>query len=282
MSSPSIPRPGFSALICGISGTGKSYCQRTISQCIVPSSGKTLEYATIVTDRHSLAIIQEDPKAHYIYIPPVSGDWSVLRETFRNTNALSYEGLCGLKAGIKKEKCTAMLDVVAALNSFKCEHCGKDLGDVSTWGTDRVLIFDHLSGISEMSRQLSVGLRQVMTQGEYGVAMQNIYNLLTSIIRNCTCHIAVMAHIEKEKDEVSGLVYDMVQTLGQKLAPQLPKEFSDVIRADKQGTNFFWTTVFNNMAVKGMNVEIASNLRPSFELLFAGWLKRGGVVTETR
>lgn len=275
------PRPGFSALICGISGTGKSYCQRTISRCIT-SSGKPLEYFTLVTDRHSLAIIQEDPQAHYIYIPPVGADWGAMRETLRNTNNLSYAGLCDMKGGIQKEKCRQMLQVIEALNSFKCEHCNRDFGDISTWGTDRVFIFDHLSGLSEMSRQLTVGLRQVMTQGEYGVAMQNIYNLLTAIIRNSQCHIVVMAHIEMEKDEVSGLIYQMVQTLGRKLAPELPKEFSDVIRADKNGTSFFWTTVFNNMATKGTNLEVASSLKPSFELLFDGWIKRGGVVMETK
>lgn len=274
-------RPGFSALICGVSGTGKSYCQRTARRCINPGTGKPLEAFSIVTDRHSLAVIQEEPAAHYIYIPPVAADWSVLQETFANTNKLTYEGLCGMKAGIRKPECTQLLKVVAALNKFECEHCGKNFGDVSQWKTDRLLIIDHLSGISTMSRQLTVGLRQIMSQGEYGVAMTNISNLLSALTGGCSCHLAVMAHIEQEKDDVSGLIYHMAQTLGQKLAPQLPKEFSDVIRADKQGTSFFWTTVYNNMAVKGINAEIASNLAPSFEVLFNGWLKRGGVVEET-
>lgn len=275
-------KPGFSALICGVSGTGKSYCQRTISNCKIPGTDKTLEYFTVVTDRHSKAIIQEDPRAHYIYIPPVGADWNVLRTAFKNTNELSYAALCDLKVGVEKKKCNQMLEVVEALNSFKCQHCNRNFGDVATWQTDRVLIFDHLSGISEMSRQLTVGLRQVMTQGEYGVAMQNIYSLLTSIIRNSTCHIAVMAHIEMEKDEVSGLIYQMVQTLGRKLAPELPKEFSDVIRTDKSGAKFFWTTIYNNMAVKPTNVELSQSLEPTFELLFNGWLKRGGQVVETK
>lgn len=275
------PRPGFSAMLCGVSGTGKSFCVRTISDCIIPGTSDALEPFVIVTDRHSLAMIQQDPRCHYIYIPPMAGDWAVLKESMKLINNLTYEGLSSLKTGIKKEKCTQLIQCVDALNSFQCEHCGRNFGDVSTWGTDRVLVIDHLTGISEMSRQLTVGLRPTMHEGEWGVAMQNIFNFLTPVIRNCTCHFTLMAHIEMEKDEVSGLIYQMASTLGKKLAPKLPSEFSDVIRADKNGTQFYWTTIFNHMAVKGSNLPTAQTIKPSFKELFNGWLALGGQVVRT-
>lgn len=276
------PRPGFSAMICGISGTGKSHCQRTIYDCKITGSDRTLESFSIITDRHSLAVVQQEPRAHYVYIPPMHADWSVLRESFRLTNSMTYEGLSSLKAGIKKEKCDQLIQVVDALNNFKCEHCGNNFGDVCTWNTDRVLIFDHLTGISEMSRQLTVGLRPTMHEGEWGVAMQNIFNFLTPVIRNCVCHFALMAHIEMERDEITGIVYQMASTLGKKLAPKLPNEFSDVIRADKQGNEWFWSTIHNAMAVKGSNIPPSQKLKPSFVELYNGWLQKGGVVVETK
>ena len=52
----------------------------------------------------------------------------------------------------------------------------------------------------------------------------------------------VNGHMEREKDEISGSITLMCSTLGQKLAPKVPRFFDEVIQASFDGKEFFWKT----------------------------------------
>ncbi len=82
------------------------------------------------------------------------------------------------------------------------------------------------------------------------------------------------AHLERETDEVTGGVSLMASTLGKKLAPRLPRFFSDVIHAKRDGEKFSWSTASFNVDLKARNVPIADNLPPSFVPLLKQWKEK--------
>jgi hypothetical protein len=82
------------------------------------------------------------------------------------------------------------------------------------------------------------------------------------------------AHLEREQDEVTGGVQLMASTLGKKLAPRLPRFFSDVVHCRRDGTNFFWSTASNNVDLKARNLPISDKLPASFVPLLKAWKDR--------
>ena len=69
----------------------------------------------------------------------------------------------------------------------------------------------------------------------------------------------------------------MASTLGRKLAPKIPRFFSDVIHVKRIGNKFEWATDTLNCDLKARNVKIAGSLPPSFVPIMTQWKKNGGV-----
>jgi hypothetical protein len=70
----------------------------------------------------------------------------------------------------------------------------------------------------------------------------------------------------------------MAATLGRKLAPVLPRFFSDVILSERQGTKFTWSTASVGADLKARNLPVADGLPPDFGAIIASWKKQGGVI----
>jgi hypothetical protein len=88
----------------------------------------------------------------------------------------------------------------------------------------------------------------------------------------------LLAHAERETDEVSGGSKIMAATLGKKLAPRLPRFFSDVVLADRQGAKFTWSTAAIGADLKARNLPIADGLPPDFGPIITNWKKQGGII----
>jgi len=70
-------------------------------------------------------------------------------------------------------------------------------------------------------------------------------------------------------------------TLGRKLAPLLPRYFTDVILAKRLGTKFIWDSADPQADLKSRNAPIAPELPPSFAPLIAKWKSRGGLISSS-
>jgi len=71
----------------------------------------------------------------------------------------------------------------------------------------------------------------------------------------------------------------MASTLGRKLAPKLPRFFSDVVYADKTGSKFTWSTMALGADLKARNLPTADGLAPDFGPIIAKWKTQGGTVS---
>ena len=165
-----------------------------------------------------------------------------------------------------KPRYTAILDVINQCNDF-VDQFGVHFGDASTWQTDRALIIDSLSGLSDMASQMMVGGKPLKSQGEWQVAQNMLKFLIDKLTTGLKCTFILTSHIARERDEITGGTFLTLNTLGNKLAPELPKYFSDIIHCDRTVDQFTWDTTKTGMVLKARNVPLAAGQQPSFKPL---------------
>ena len=261
--------PGPKVLLLGETGTGKTHSIRTLLE-----TGVT---PFIIFTEPGMETLGEDlDRCHWTYIPPAQVGWEGLSSIAKTINMLDYDGIAKMRDA-NKTRYDEFLKIIATCNNFVDQN-GESFGDVMTWGTDRALVIDSLSGLNDMASQLTVGGKPVKGLQDWQVAQNMLKLLVDKLTTGLTCTYVLMAHIAREKDEITGGTTLMVSTLGQKLAPELPKYFSDVIHATRTGEKFSWSTATSNMAVKARNVKISNELSPSFAPLIETWKKAGGVI----
>lgn len=269
---PKSPLPGPNVLLLGASGAGKTTSIKTLIKCgITPFCVFTEPGFEVLGD-----IPKE--KLHWCYIPPADTAWDAMIDSATKINQLSFESLTKL-TDINKRGYGQFIDLLRALNNFKCDRDGLEYGDVCTWGTNRAIVLDSLSGVNIMAMNLVVGSKPVKHQGDWGVAMDNLERLIQKLCTSTQAMFILMAHAERETDEVMGGSKIMAATLGRKLAPRLPRFFSDVVLADKQGTKFTWSTAALGADLKARNLALADGLPPDFGPIIESWQRSGGIIT---
>lgn len=262
------PIPGFKLMLIGPPGTGKSTALTSLAK--IPG----IKARAIFTDPNFSAGLF--PGLEYKYLVPATSRWKDLIDVATKVNTMSMASLQNMDMGRLEYK--QYLEILGACNNFVSVD-GTQLGDATTWGTDTVLIFDGLSGISKAARMLTVGGKPNPTQPEWGAMMSLVENFLLTIATTTWCHVIVITHIEPEKDEVTGAVKNMISTLGRKLAPSIPKDYSDVVLAVKQGAAFTWDTAAISADLKATNLPIAAGQKPDFAPVFEKWKSRGGIIS---
>lgn len=268
--------PGCKELLNGDSGAGKTYSIRTwIAAGVTPY--------IIFMDQQGLETMGDVPgmgeKWFYRLLKPGLSGWDTQASLARDINAMQFEGLAN-KRGIDKAKHAQWLDLIACSANFTDEQ-GRTHGDVTTWGTDRVFVNDGLTGLSDMAMGVVLGAQPVRSPADYGVAMNLIDTYLAMCCHGMRCHYLLIAHPELEADEIAGQKRVMVATLGRKLAPTLPRYFSDVILAKRSAKKFYWSTDEPSYVLKAKNLQISNEIQPSFAGVVEAWRKRGGVIQAT-
>jgi len=254
----------------GGTGSGKTYAIKTFKdKGITP-------FAIFLEPEDGVVQIPRE-EWHQRYIAPASASWPDMIQSAEYINKLSFKALTEM-SDIKKSSYNQFVEFLRTLNNFKCDTDGKEYGDVCKWGTDRALIIDGLSGLSIMSMNLMVGSKPVKSQADWAVAMDNLERLIQKLCTDTRCHLVLISHVERETDEVFGGSKIMASTLGRKLAPKIPRFFSDVILAEQKGGQFQWSTAAPGADLKGRNVPVKEGLPPSFVPLLESWQKRGGII----
>jgi len=260
---------GLNVLLLGASGSGKTYSIRTLVEA-------GLEVFVLFTEpgMEVLADLPAD-KLHWKYIPPASPDFADMISSAEKINSMNIKMLSDLP-DINKRKYTEFIDVLVALSNFKCDRTGREYGSVDSWGPDRVLVVDSLTGLSLSAMNLVTGSKPVKNLADWGIAIDNLERLITKLCVDTRCHFVLIAHLERETDEVTGGTTLMASTLGRKLAPKLPRFFSDVIHVKVTAGKFEWSTATSNVDTKSRNLALSAALPPTFVPLIASWNKHSG------
>lgn len=266
------PLPGVNVMLMGASGVGKTYSLRTlVAAGITPFCVFTEPGFEVLGD------IPKD-KLHWKYIAPGGQSWKTMMEMADLLNKLSFQGIAAMSDSGRTQY-NQYVQLMGAFNNFICDRDGQSYGDVGTWGTDRCIVLDGLSGLSTMAMGLIVGGKPLRAQGDWGVAMQMVENLIGKLCTDTQAHFVLISHTERELDEVAGSSRIMASTLGKKLAPKLPRFFSDVVLAERLASKYTWNTASPLADLKARNLPIKSDLDPSFVPIVESWKKQGGTIT---
>lgn len=263
--SPSVP--GVNVMLCGTSGAGKTHALRTLLDA-------GLEVFVLFTEP-GMEVLADTPsdRLHWHYVPPASPDFADMITSAEKINTMSIKMLSDLP-DINKRKYTEFIDVLTTLSNFKCDRTGQAYGSVDSWGPDRVLVVDSLTGLSLSAMNLVTGSKPVKCLADWGIAIDNLERLLTKLCVDTKCHFVLLSHLEREVDEVTGGTSLMASTLGRKLAPKLPRFFSDVIHVKRSNDGkFIWSTVTANVDTKTRNLARKEDLPPTFVPIIESWKK---------
>ena len=266
--------PGAKTLLIGATGAGKTHSLRTFIEAGVTPF--------ILFTEPGMRTVSDIPcdHLHYKYVPPAAPTWDGLIDNAKKINTLSFKALAQM-GDIDKQKYAQFLEVLTTMNDFVCDRCGEHFGDVAKWNTDRALCMDSLSGLNIMAMDLVAGAKPVKAMGDWGVAMDNLERYINTLTNNTHCHFVLTAHAQQERDEITGATTIMASTLGQKLAPKVPRFFDDVVFCRNTENKFTWSTSESNIAVKYRNLAPGRLLPPSFVPLIESWKKAGGIIQET-
>lgn len=266
-------------LLMGPPGSGKT-------SSLVSFAKKGIEVFVVVTEPtgvDSLLDAWDREKAdinllHYLTVAPASAGWKGLKDMAQKINLMSYEDLSKVKSGIGKESMVQYPKLLGNLENFCCERTQKEFGDVTSWDASRCLALDSLSGVSLITMQHTVGFKPSPHQGEWGIAMSATEMLILKLSSDCKCFFTLIAHIEKEPDEITGMATVGVSTLGRKLAPKIPRFFSEVIRARKDSSKtppYRWATMDSEaVGLKNRALASSSDLPADFGPIVDAHLRR--------
>lgn len=239
--------PGVNVLVEGPTGTGKTYCIGTLVD-----TGVETFYLCLESGMESLLAYWRDrglevpPNLHWHYLKSADYSFTQMLAIADNVSKMTNEALAKVTDPNKSQH-NQFIKLLTVLNNFHDQRTGKDFGPVDTWGPDKVLVIDALTGINNASLSLVVGAKPIRSLVDWGIAMDGIDRLLRQLTEGCRCHFVLLAHVERETDQVMGGVKITVGTLGQKLAPKIPPLFSDVILSYRNGKDFYWSTA-NSLA----------------------------------
>lgn len=273
-SSPKSPIPGMKQIFMGAVGSGKTSALRSyIKHGLQVRAIFTEPSHEVVTD------LTCEQGFHYTYIEPTAESWQDILDNATKVNTLPNSILVK-QTDLGRSKFQGFLKFIKACNDFKCDRCGQKYGDASTWGTGVVLWVDSLTALSDMAMQNVVGGKPIKDLPDWQTAMDQTLAVVNALAVSSRCHVGLCAHLEMELDPVAGEMRVMVATLGKKLAPKVPRYYSDVILCKRQGTNFTWSTTASNFELKARNFPFADNLPPDVGPALAGWKARGGIIEE--
>lgn len=267
--------PGVKEMLMGATGVGKTHVIRTLLDA-------GLEVFVLFTEP-GMEVLADTPsdRLHWHYIPPSSPDFADLLDSAKKINTMNIKMLADM-TDINKRKYTEFVDLLVALSDFPCDRTGKKYGAVDSWGNNKALVVDSMSGLAIMAMNLVVGSKPMKSMADWGIAIDNLERLVTKLCVDTRCHFVLTAHLERETDEVTGGTTLMASTLGRKLAPKLPRFFSDVIHVKREGTTWTWSTATSNVDLKARNLALADKLPPTFVPVIENWAKRNAQQPEQK
>jgi hypothetical protein len=268
--------PGVNVLLEGPTGTGKTYSIGTLVDSGVKVAFLGLEAGIesligYYTDRN----LEIPSNLAWHTLQTTSGGFSFLAEAAKTIGELTQESLHKL-IDMTRAQNNKFEQVLRVLMNFEDQRTGQKLGEVDSWGPDRALVLDGLTGLGNFALAMVTGKKPVRSQPDWGIAQDQVEKLLRMLCDGCKCHFICIAHVEREIDQIMGGVKVTVSSLGKALPPKIPPMFSDVILSTRNGTAWSWSTANSLCDLKTRNLPVKENIAPDFSLIIDKWKSRGG------
>jgi hypothetical protein len=209
--------------------------------------------------------------------------WHVLRDKPLGLDALKK---AANQAGIMTYKAlTEMQDPERSVNNayekmlnvlgdFPDDRTGKKLGNIGTWGRDTILLWDSLTETGELAMKMIVGKKPTASPPDYGVAQNNLMNLLRYLTQGFEPTVVMTAHVQRQVIEATGGMVLTVKGPGKALGDDIPRQFSEVISTRREGTDWVWDTTGIGTVTKTRYLPINGKIKPDLGQIMDKWEKR--------
>lgn len=262
-----------------------------------PGTGKTHSLVTYLRAGLKLAVVITDPggeetlieacekeevditNLHYRYIPPAAPSWEGLMDMSKKINMMGYKDLTELKSGISKSDYRQFYELLSCLSNFVCQRTDEEFGPVDDFDDTWALALDSASGLNTMIMNNTIGAKPAAHQGEWGVSMKAEEQLIDKLTSDLSCFFCLTGHLDKTMDETIGKPMLMPAFLGNKLAPKIPRNFSDVVMSVRESDKYFWSTVGANVDLKARTLPLKDRLAPDFGQIVDGYKQRVAAAT---
>lgn len=278
------PLAGTNTLIIGPTGQGKTASLATMALAgielfaVFTESGLETLIGRFTDDPpYGLGMKEVPENVHWHVLPPMPGSFKMLVNSANLVHTLSHEALLKMRDPLHLQY-NQYIAFLSALTDFPDDRTGKKWGAVDGWGTGKAFALDSLTGLNPIAMSLVIGGKPVKGPGDYGKTQDQLERFVRQCCFGCRCHFALLAHPEREVDQISGGVKLYPSMPGKALAPILAPMFSDVVKAYREGLNFYWSTDDVQMDLKQRNLPIASGLPQDFRQIIGKWKSRGGLV----
>lgn len=203
------------------------------------------------------------------------GGYGKLAENAALIGNSTYEAVCKIQDFTRSQN-NQFEKLLRVMNNFYDQRTGEYFGPVDKWGPDRAIVIDGFTGVCNFAMAAVVGMKPVRSKPDYGTSQPMVEGFIRYTCDGAKCHFILLAHIEREIDEVLGGSKVTVSALGQKLAPKIPPMFSDVILSVRQGKQWYWNTADVFTDLKTRNLPIEEKIPPNFGTIIDKWKSRGG------
>lgn len=262
-------------------------------------SGKTRALTTLIKAGLDLYVVATEPtgidslidgvtqqkldinKLHWKVIPPARTGFDMLENMAKSLSRMDHEQLSSMRPTPGREN-AQWFQLLANIRNFYCDRCRTHHGSIMDLTPDKAAFsIDSLTGVSIMSQDITIGDKLTAHRGEWGAMMNNVEKFIRSCTSNFKCIFVLTAHVERETEEVSRGTKIMVSTLGSKLAPKIPRDFSEVVYPYRDGQNYHWSTMQNDVDLKHRALPLSPKLPPDFAPIVAAYQARLKTISQT-
>ncbi len=271
--------PGFNVILMGPSGTGKTYAIKTLVDAGLQTFALFLEpgIETLIgaySDNN-----QPIPEnLHWHYLQPKTQGFGDLFKQADTIGKFDLSGLGKMK-DMNRSKNNQMTDMYTVLSDFPDQRTGKKYGPVDSWPNNSVLVIDSLSALIRLAFDMQVGTKPVRDVSDWGIVQQVIMSFIHKLTSGCICHVVIIAHVERELDQILGGNKITVSVPGKAIAATILQPFSDVILATRENASFYWDTANSQADVKTRNLPIQGKIPADFGQIYEKWAKRAALAS---
>ena len=187
----------------------------------------------------------------------------------------SYEAITKMTDARRSEN-NAFMKILETCSKPVSDRDGKEFPPLDTWDSSMIFAVDGLTELSNAAMKMVIGNKPTAAPPDYGVAQNNLMNFLRLCAQGSRYTFILIAHVSRQKNELTGAENTMVSTVGTAISPQIPPMFSDVIFTVREGEKFFWDTAAYGVDTKTRSLGYRSKIDPNFSQIMDVWLKRGG------
>lgn len=265
---------GPNICLMGPSGTGKTFSLGTLVD-----SDMEVFYLGLEPGLESLVGYYNDTgkpipdNLHWHQLEAPKASFTEMLDFAGKINTLSLDALTKL-SDPNRMKHNQFIKLLEVLNNFTDQRTGEVFGSVANWTPERVLVIDGLTGLCRAVMSMVIGGKPVRSQADWQIAQDQVERLLRMLCDQCACSFVLIAHVEREVDQVLGGQKLMVSALGKALTPKIPAMFSDVILTVRNGSKWTWDTASALADTKTRNLSISSDIPPDFRAIITKWRNR--------